>query len=161
MAHMREKDAGGHPLEVRLICKAGLSGCPGIARTVGCLDNLPSLTERIRQILNIITSGEGKPGYMVCFIMYDISSNKVRTLIAKYLLKRGCTRIQKSIFLVSMPADKVQDIAGRLVEIQKMYDNNDSILIVPLGEDYVRSMKIIGQEVDVDLILHVRNTLFF
>lgn len=158
---MHKKDAGGYPVEVRLIGKAGLSGCPGIARTMGCQDDLPSLTERIRQILNVITAGEGKPGYMVCFIMYDISSNKVRTLIAKYLLNRGCTRIQKSIFMASMPADKVGDIARRLTEIQKMYDNSDSILIVPLGEDYARSMKVIGQEVDVDLILHARNTLFF
>jgi CRISPR-associated protein Cas2 len=42
-----------------------------------------------------------------------------------------------------------------------MYDNNDSILIVPLSEDYARAMKIIGQDVDIDLILHSKNTLFF
>ncbi len=161
MAYMHRRDVGSYPLEVRLIGKAGLSGCPAIARTVGSLDDLPSLRERIRQILNIITTGERKLGHMVCFIMYDISSNKVRTLIAKYLLNKGCTRIQKSIFMVSMPSDKVGDIARRLAEIQKMYDNSDSILIVPLGEDDVRSMKIIGQEVDVDLVLHARNTLFF
>lgn len=68
--------------------------------------------------------------------MYDITSNKVRTLIAKFLLKKGYTRIQKSIFMADMPSDEVQDIAQKLTEIQKMYDNNDSILIVPLSEDY-------------------------
>lgn len=57
--------------------------------------------------------------------------------------------------------DELQDIAMKLTEIQKMYDNNDSILIVPLSEDYARAMKIIGQEVDIDLILHSKNTLFF
>ena len=98
---------------------------------------------------------------MICFIMYDITSNKVRTLIAKFLLKKGCTRVQKSIFMADMSSDEVQDIAQKLSEIQKMYDNNDSILIVPLSEDYARAMKIIGQEVDVDLILHSKNTLFF
>lgn len=98
---------------------------------------------------------------MICFIMYDITSNKVRTLIAKFLLKKGCIRIQKSIFMADMPSDEVQDIAQKLTEIQKMYDNNDSILIVPLSEDYARAMKIIGQDVDIDLILHSKNTLFF
>lgn len=93
--------------------------------------------------------------------MYDITSNKVRTLIAKFLLKKGCIRIQKSIFMADMPSDEVQDIAQKLTEIQKMYDNNDSILIVPLSEDYARAMKIIGQDVDIDLILHSKNTLFF
>ena len=63
--------------------------------------------------------------------------------------------------MTDMPSDALQDIAMKLTEIQKMYDNNDSILIVPLSEDYARAMKIIGQEVDIDLILHSKNTLFF
>lgn len=63
--------------------------------------------------------------------------------------------------MTDMPSDALQDIEMKLTEIQKMYDNNDSILIVPLSEDYARAMKIIGQEVDVDLILHSKNTLFF
>lgn len=78
-----------------------------------------------------------------------------------FLLKKGSTRVQKSIFMADMPSDEVQDIAQKLTEILKMYDNNDSILIVPLSEDYARAMKIIGQEVDIDLILHSKNTLFF
>lgn len=75
--------------------------------------------------------------------------------------EKGCIRVQKSIFMANMPSDEVQDIAQKLSEIQKMYDNNDSILIVPLSEDYARAIKIIGQEVDIDLILHSKNTLFF
>lgn len=152
---------GNHLIETRLIGGAGLSGAGTIGRTTGCLEELPTLPERIRQILNIISSAERKPGKMICFIMYDITSNKVRTLIAKFLQSKGCTRVQKSIFMADMPSDALQDIAMKLTDIQKMYDNNDSILIVPLSEDYARAMKIIGQEVDVDLILHSKNTLFF
>lgn len=150
---------GNHLIETRLIGQAGLAGTGSIGRVTGNLDELPTLPERIRQILNIISSAERKPGYMICFIMYDITSNKVRTLIAKFLLKKGCTRVQKSIFMADMPSEEVQDIAQKLTEIQKMYDNNDSILIVPLSEDYARAMKIIGQEVSLDLILHDKNTL--
>ncbi|WP_311566681.1 CRISPR-associated endonuclease Cas2 [Porphyromonas uenonis] len=29
--------------------------------------------------------------------MYDIESDKVRRLVAKYLIGKGCTRIQRSI----------------------------------------------------------------
>lgn len=152
---------GNHLIETRLIGQAGLAGTGSIGRVTGNLDELPTLPERIRQILNIISSAERKPGYMICFIMYDITSNKVRTSIAKFLLKKGCTRVQKSIFMADMPSDEVEDIAQKLTEIQKMYDNNDSILIVPLSEDYARAMKIIGQDVDIDLILHSKNTLFF
>lgn len=150
---------GNHLIETRLIGQAGLAGTDSIGRVTGNLDELPTLPERIRQILNIISSAERKPGYMICFIMYDITSNKVRTSIAKFLLKKGCTRVQKSIFMADMPSDEVQDIAQKLSEIQKMYDNNDSILIVPLSEDYARAMKIIGQDVDIDLILHSIGTI--
>lgn len=152
---------GSHLIETRLISSAGLSDAGTIGRTTGYLDEILTLPERIRLIMNIISSAERKPGYMICFIMYDITSNKVRTLIAKFLQGKGCTRVQKSIFMADMPSDALQDIAMKLTEIQKMYDNNDSILIVPLSEDYARAMKIIGQEVDIDLILHSKNTLFF
>lgn len=145
----------------KLIVGAGLSGNPEIGRACGNLDDMPSLPERIRQILGIVLSNNRKPGHMICFIMYDISSNKVRTLVAKYLLGKGCTRVQKSIFMADLATDTYQAIGKNLAEIQKMYDNEDSILIVPLSEDYAKAMRIIGQQVDIDLIMHTKNTLFF
>ena len=148
-------------IETKLIGNAGLSGSSNIGTSTGNLDDIPTLTERIRQILRIVTTSETKPGYMICFIMYDISSNKVRGIIAKFLLNRGCTRVQKSIFMASLPSETINDISQKLIDIQKMYDNNDSILIVPLSDDYARAMKIIGQEVNLDLIMHDKNTLFF
>lgn len=148
-------------IETRLIGNAGLSGSSNIGGSTGNLDDIPTLTERIRQILRIVTSTETKPGYMICFIMYDISSNKVRGIIAKFLLNRGCTRVQKSIFMASLPSETINDISQKLIDIQRMYDNNDSILVVPLSDDYARAMKIIGQEVNLDLILRDKNTLFF
>lgn len=148
-------------IETKIIEHAGLSGSSNIGRCTGNIEDIPTLTERIRQILKIVTTSETKPGYMICFIMYDISSNKVRGIIAKFLLNRGCTRVQKSIFMASLPSETINDISQKLIDIQKMYDNNDSILIVPLSDDYARAMKIIGQEVNLDLILHDKNTLFF
>ncbi len=41
------------------------------------------------------------------------------------------------------------------------YDNQDSILIVPITTDYLKSMRIIGKNIDIDIITHTRNTLFF
>lgn len=150
-----------HLTETRLIEKAGLSGSGDIGKTMGSMEELPTLSERIKRILNIISTAERRPGNMICFIMYDITSNKVRTIIAKFLQNKGCTRVQKSIFMADLSSESFQDIGKKLAEIQKMYDNEDSILIVPLSQDYARAMKIIGQQVDLDLILHAKNTLFF
>ena len=69
--------------------------------------------------------------------------------------------MQKSIFLADLPISDYQEIRDDLTEVQAAYDNNDSILVVPISTDHLRSMKIIGQSVAVDVIMHNKNTLFF
>lgn len=98
---------------------------------------------------------------MLFFVMYDIESDKTRRLVVKYLENKGCTRIQKSIFLADLPMDKYQAIRDDLTEVQAAYNNNDSILVVPITTDYLRAMKIIGQNINVDIITHTKNTMFF
>lgn len=100
-------------------------------------------------------------GNILFFIMYDISSNRVRNLIAKYLKEKGCIRVQRSIFLADLPSEKYEAIRTDLAEVQAAYENIDSILIVPISEGYLETMKIIGKEINLDLILHRKNTLFF
>ena len=98
---------------------------------------------------------------MLFFVMYDIESNNVRYNIAKYLIRKGCTRIQRSIFLADLSSSVYQEIRQDLTEIQSLYDNHDSIIVCPISTDQLRSMKVIGQNIDIDLITHNRNTMFF
>ena len=147
--------------KINIIKAFGLSESGSISRDSDNLEDLLSLPERIHRILNIVLYKKRKVGNMICFIMYDITSNKVRSRIAKYLLGKGCTRVQKSIFMADLPVSTYNEINEALVEVQKLYENNDSILIVPLSEDYVKAMKVIGQQVDMDLMMHVKTTLFF
>ena len=121
---------------------------------------LDSLPDRIKKLLTI-SDNQRKCTDMLFFVMYDIAHNKVRNMVAKYLIKRGCYRIQKSIFLADLPPEDFSKIKSDLAEVQAAYDNNDSILIVPISTDYLKSMKIIGQNIDVDLIMRNKNTLFF
>ncbi len=121
---------------------------------------LDSLPDRIKKLLTI-SDNQRKCSDMLFFVMYDIAHNKVRNMVAKYLIKRGCYRIQKSIFLADLPPEDFNKIKSDLAEVQAAYDNNDSILIVPISTDYLKSMKIIGQNIDVDLIMRNKNTLFF
>ncbi len=123
-------------------------------------DKMDSLNDRIGRLLNI-SNQKRKSTDMLFFVMYDIAHNKVRGYVAKYLIKKGCTRIQKSIFLADLPPESVASIKSDLAQVQAAYDNNDSILIVPVSTDEIRAMKIIGQNIDVDLITRNRNTLFF
>lgn len=122
---------------------------------------LCSLNDRVDIILNIYNNNSRPASHMLAFIMYDISDNKVRTLVAKYLERRGCVRIQNSIFIADLPSVSVDSIRNDLVEVQAAYENNDSILVVPITDSLLSSMKIIGRKINIDLITQPRNTLFF
>ena len=98
---------------------------------------------------------------MLFFVMYDIESDKVRRLVVRYLQKSGCTRVQKSIFLAESPVATYNRIREDLAEVQAVYDNQDSIIVLPVTTDYLRMMKIIGKEVNIDIITKTKNTLFF
>lgn len=124
-------------------------------------DALAPLPERLRQILQIVQPAPLKANQMTYLILYDISDNKVRTLVAKYLKTKGCVRIQKSVFLAHTENRFFQEIFTTLQEINSYYENADSIMLVPVNASDVRSMKLIGKNVQIDAITDKPNTLFF
>ncbi len=124
-------------------------------------NDIGSLEQRIQKILGIVRDTKTKDNHMVFFVMYDIRSNKVRRLVFKYLTRKGCTPIQRSIFLAEAPIDVFQQIQSDLAEVQQAYENKDSIIVLPITTDYLRMMKIIGQHIAVDVITHTKSTLFF
>lgn len=122
---------------------------------------LESLDQRLKHILSLSMNRPQKKDTMLFFVMYDIESNRVRNLVAKYLIRQGCFRIQHSIYLADMPNDKCEEIKRDLAEVQAAYDNHDSILVVPIPTDYLKAMRVIGKALDVEVIMHSQNTLFF
>lgn len=124
-------------------------------------DALTPLEERVQDILGLSDNARKRKDRMLFFVMYDIESDKVRRLVVKYLIREGCTRIQKSIFLADRPVATYNKIKSDLAEVQAAYDNEDSIIVLPVTTDYLRMMKVIGKNLDVDIITHSKNTLFF
>lgn len=120
-----------------------------------------SLEERVGHILGLINRPLRKKTSMTYFIMYDIENNKVRYLVHKFLIKKGCTRIQRSIFIADTSHEVYDEIKTSLADIQSFYQNDDSIIIVPISTDHIKAMKVIGQSIDIDLILKNKTTLFF
>jgi len=139
------------------IAEAGLQPIRGIPIN----NDLDSLSERIKLILQIVKAEPVKATEMVYLIMYDISDDKVRIQIAKYLLKQGCVRIQKSVFLLKSSNKVFDEIHETLREVNSYYQNKDSIIIVPVNSADVRSMKLIGHNINVEAITDKPNTLFF
>jgi CRISPR-associated protein Cas2 len=122
---------------------------------------LPALAERLPLIDDILRGfRKRKIDDMYAFIMYDIEDDKIRKQVAKYLLKNGCHRVQKSVYLAGIKRKKFNKIYQTLKEINSMYDNEDSLFFVPIGEDILNNMKILGQNIDFELVTNPGNTLF-
>ena len=156
------KKTASHYLEVlRKLKNSGLEGSPVINRLAVRSDDMPSLQKRIDAIFEIVHQTKIQGGNMLFFILYDIESNKVRYNVVKFLERMGCHRIQKSIFLANLSMEKYENIRNSLVEVQSLYENHDSIIVCPVSSDIVRSMKIIGQNINLDIITQSKNTLFF
>lgn len=121
---------------------------------------LKPLPVRIAVILGIIQKNPLKSTTMNYLILYDIEKDKVRNIVAKYLLSKGCIRIQKSVFLAHTDHNKFDEIKNTLSEINEVYDNKDSIILIPINVSDARSMKLIGQNVNIDQIIDPPNTVF-
>lgn len=157
----RQKQANDYLTTLKALKKAGLEDAGYINSNRGAKDELSSLQARVDAVLNIVNKPKRPAGNMLFFIMYDIESNKVRYNIAKYLIKQGCTRIQKSVFLADLDSTTYQTIRDALTEIQALYDNSDSIIVCPVSTDVITNMKVIGKDLSIDIITHSKNTLFF
>jgi CRISPR-associated protein Cas2 len=123
-------------------------------------DDIPSIEVRVQKLLGLVNSKHDNR-HMLFFVMYDIENNKVRRQIVKYLLRKGCMRVQKSIFVGDTEHKIYAEIKDDLAAVQACYENKDSILVLPISTDYLQAMRIIGKSIDIDIVLKNKNTLFF
>jgi CRISPR-associated endonuclease Cas2 len=149
--------------KLRRIREAGLEAAPEGAEPVPTteLDETGSLQERIRALLQLVRDPSKNKYDMIYLVMYDIEDNRVRTHIAKYLLSKGCIRIQKSVYMARTHQKVFQEIKDTLKEVQEAYDNADSILLVPVQSGSISSMKIIGKDIQIESLIDPPNTLFY
>lgn len=102
-----------------------------------------------------------KSNVMLYLIMYDIENNKIRTHIAKYLTKKGCLRIQKSVYLSKSSVSVMKEISKTLKEINEVYHNHDSIFLLPVPEEKFSNITVIGQNIEFELVTKPKNVIFF
>lgn len=148
--------------EMQRLRLSGIGDSPSPTRERdAAVDGMPTLRERLSALFDLINDQKRPASNMLFFVMYDIESNKVRSHVVKYLERQGCHRVQKSIFLADLPNEKYEKIRSDLAEVQACYENDDSIIVVPISTDYLKAMSIIGKNINVDVIMKNKNTLFF
>ncbi|MCW5925070.1 MAG: CRISPR-associated endonuclease Cas2 [Saprospiraceae bacterium] len=121
---------------------------------------LPDLEERVRSIEHFLRhANETNNNTMLFFIMYDIEDHKVRRHLAKYLSKNGCMRMQKSVFIGSTEHKRYREIAQTLEEVNSMYENGDSILILPVTRESMVQLNVIGKDLNYKMVTTPPNVL--
>lgn len=115
--------------------------------------NVP-LPERVDRLLKLIEKPmQTIQGELLCLAMYDIEDNKVRTLLAKYLLRIGFIRIQKSVYVGRILRKNLRKLQDDLAEVNELYENRDSIILMPLHGESLADGKLIGKEVNLTILL--------
>ncbi len=125
------------------------------------IDPAEPLGDRLAKMLDLFKSLKTKPSHMIFFVMYDIEDNKVRKQVADYLIAKGCVRVQKSVYMAELPRGEFEQMNQALKEVQEAYENNDSIIFVPISTDELRAMRLIGKNIDFELVANEPSTLFF
>lgn len=121
-----------------------------------------AIEQKIHFIMGwLARQSRSKSNTMLYMIMYDIENNKIRTHVAKYLMKKGCLRIQKSVYLAKSSPAVMKEIGQILKEINEVYDNEDSIFLLPVPEEKFNNIMVIGKNVEFEIVTKPKNVLFF
>ncbi len=88
----------------------------------------------------------------VYLAMYDITSSKVRRLVANYFEKQGFRRVQKSVYLGNLQESTYRKLVGDIKEMNLLYENQDSFIFMPLSDGLLDRSHFIGKELDFQLI---------
>lgn len=107
------------------------------------------LREEIFKFMGLMENNYKGPVYIG---MYDIRSDKVRRLVAKYMERKGFRRIQKSVYLCQIPSKVYQEIVSDLREMNDLYENDDSFIFIPINPEILGKSHFIGKDLDLKLI---------
>lgn len=83
---------------------------------------------------------------MLTWVIYDISKNRTRTKIAKRCLDFGLYRVQKSVFLGDIEANRLDEILLASTELMDM--TTDSVYAFPMCRDDFDKVRMLGQGFD-------------
>lgn len=96
---------------------------------------------------------------MLVWVLYDISSNKVRNKLSKKCLDKGLYRVQKSVFIGELNKNQKDEL---VILAEDLIDREtDSVYIFPSNKEFLEATKLIGQGFDKELIADEVISRFF
>lgn len=96
---------------------------------------------------------------MICWVMYDISNNKIRSKVAKACEQTGLTRVQFSVYLGTIEQNDKDTLEIRVKDL--IDEDNDKVYIFPMSKDELKETVLLGQAFDKKLITDEIREMFF
>jgi CRISPR-associated protein Cas2 len=96
---------------------------------------------------------------LLIWVIYDITSNKIRRNIVKHCKNIGLYRVQKSVFLGDIDNNTLDELklkAEDMVDLDK-----DSVYIFPMSKSELKKAGLIGQAFDKELVTDELISKFF
>jgi CRISPR-associated endonuclease Cas2 len=96
--------------------------------------------------------------YLVC---YDIEDDRLRLRIAKYLLRKGFERVQKSVFFIyRMTQKERKDFSQYLEWLKQMLNPSDSLILIPIESKSYSKIRLYGSKLPREKFSK-KNLVFF
>jgi len=96
---------------------------------------------------------------MICWVMYDISKDKIRSKVAKACEQIGLTRVQFSVYLGTIEPNDKDTLE---IQVEELIDkDNDKVYIFPMSKDELKDTVLLGQAFDKKFITDEIKELFF
>ncbi|MBI3891370.1 MAG: CRISPR-associated endonuclease Cas2 [Candidatus Wallbacteria bacterium] len=84
------------------------------------------------------------------WVVYDVTSDRVRKKVADLCKRYGLYRVQKSVFLGKLEKSRLDELA---LSSEKLIDETtDSVYMFPLCESDFKRVKLLGHEFDRELV---------
>lgn len=87
---------------------------------------------------------------MLIWVIYDISSDKIRNQVARQCKDVGLYRVQKSVFLGNVEENDFDELklkVGDTIDLE-----TDSVYIFPMSKSELKKAGLIGQVFDKELV---------
>jgi CRISPR-associated protein Cas2 len=96
---------------------------------------------------------------MLTWLIYDISNDKKRSMVAKACKNAGLYRVQKSVFLGDIEKNRLDELHLKCGEI--IDKDLDSLYIFPMCKDDFQKVKTAGNAFDKELVSDEILAMFF
>jgi len=87
---------------------------------------------------------------MLTWFIYDITSNRTRSKIAKTALQCGLYRVQKSVFLGNIDSNRLEEITMKSEQIMNL--KTDSLYAFPMCDKDFKNVILKGRAFDKEMI---------